>query len=196
MYNKPLNYPCHTCVLNCFSLSWVTSVHSYTPIFMLLHRWKQSKIQWWPKGVRHGIVHADSSATVESSQGYSGLVIQQLVWLLRETHACLCAQSLSVVSDSATPWTVARQTPLSMALSQQGYWIGLPSPPSGDLSDPGIEPAFPVALHWRVDSSLEPPGKPPEETSVTFILPRLKKVSSPFLVSKVFLTEDAALLMV
>ena len=32
---------------------------------------------------------------------------------------------------------------LSMGLSQQEYWSGLPSPPPGDLPDPGIEPMFP-----------------------------------------------------
>ena len=41
----------------------------------------------------------------------------------------------------ATLRTVARQAPLSMGLSRQEYWGGLPFPPPGDLSDPGIEPA-------------------------------------------------------
>ena len=41
----------------------------------------------------------------------------------------------------ATPWTVARQAPLSMGLSRQEYWRGLPGPPPGDLSDPGIKHA-------------------------------------------------------
>ena len=40
----------------------------------------------------------------------------------------------------ATPWTAARQAPLSMGFSRQEPWNGLPCPPSGDLSDPGIEP--------------------------------------------------------
>ena len=44
------------------------------------------------------------------------------------------------MSDSATLWTVAHQTPLPMAFSRQEYWNGLPSPPPGDLPDPGIEP--------------------------------------------------------
>ena len=39
----------------------------------------------------------------------------------------------------ATPWTVARQAPLSMGFSRQEYWSGLPSPIPGDLPDPGIE---------------------------------------------------------
>ena len=44
-----------------------------------------------------------------------------------------------VVSDSATPWTVAHQAPPSMGFSRQEYWIGLPFPSPGDLPDPGIE---------------------------------------------------------
>ena len=42
--------------------------------------------------------------------------------------------------DSAAPWTVARQAPLSVGFPRQEYWGGLPFPPSGDLPDPGIEP--------------------------------------------------------
>ena len=32
----------------------------------------------------------------------------------------------------ATPWTVARQAPLSMEFSRQEYWSGLPFPSPGD----------------------------------------------------------------
>ena len=39
-----------------------------------------------------------------------------------------------------TPWTVAHQVPLSMELSRQEYWNGLPCPPPGDLPHLGIEP--------------------------------------------------------
>ena len=51
----------------------------------------------------------------------------------------------SVVSNSATPWIVAHQAPLSMEFSRQEYWSGLPFPPLGDLPNPGIKlrsPAF------------------------------------------------------
>ena len=44
------------------------------------------------------------------------------------------------MSDSVTLWTVAHQAPLSMGFSRQEYWSGLPSPPPGDLPNPGIEP--------------------------------------------------------
>ena len=49
----------------------------------------------------------------------------------------------------ATLWTAACQAPLSIEFSRQEYWSGLPFPPPGDLSDPGIEPASPA---WQVDS--------------------------------------------
>ena len=55
-----------------------------------------------------------------------------------------CSVSRSVVSDSATPWTVARQAPLSMGFSRQECWSGLPFPPAGDLPHPGIEPGSPA----------------------------------------------------
>ena len=51
----------------------------------------------------------------------------------------LHAQSLSHVRLFATPGTVARQAPLSMGISRQEYWGGLPCPPPGDLPDPGIK---------------------------------------------------------
>ena len=42
-----------------------------------------------------------------------------------------------------TLWTAARQAPLSMGFSRQGYWSGLPWSPPGDLPDPRIEPRSP-----------------------------------------------------
>ena len=42
-------------------------------------------------------------------------------------------------STFVTPWTIAHQSPLSMEFSGQEYQSGLPFPPPGDLSDPGIK---------------------------------------------------------
>ena len=53
-------------------------------------------------------------------------------------------KSLSRVRLFATPWTVAYKAPLSMGLSRQEYWSGLPFPSPGDLPDPGIEPGSPA----------------------------------------------------
>ena len=47
------------------------------------------------------------------------------------------------MSDSATPWTVARQVLLSMGFPRQEFWSGLP-PLSPDLPDRGIKPASPA----------------------------------------------------
>ena len=64
---------------------------------------------------------------------------------------CVCALSHLVVSDSATPQTVAHQVPFSMGFSKQEYWSWLPLPPPEDLPDPGSSPCL---LHWQVDSLL------------------------------------------
>ena len=50
------------------------------------------------------------------------------------------------MSDSATPWIVAHQAPLSVEFSRQESWSELPCPPSGDLPNPGIEPRYPTLL--------------------------------------------------
>ena len=52
---------------------------------------------------------------------------------------CALLTCFSHVWLFATLWTVARQAPLSMGLSRQEYWRGLPCPPPGDLPDPGIQ---------------------------------------------------------
>ena len=47
---------------------------------------------------------------------------------------------LSSVRLFATPWTVARQAPLSMEFSRQEYCSGLSFPSLEDLLDPEIKP--------------------------------------------------------
>ena len=72
-------------------------------------------------------------------------------------HACV----LSRVRLFETPWTVARQTPLSMEFSRQESWSGLPFPSPGDIPDPGTEPVTPTSPTPHVVSLLlEPLEKP------------------------------------
>ena len=52
---------------------------------------------------------------------------------------------LSRVQLFATPWTVARQAPLSMEFPRQEYWSGLSFPSPGGLPNSGIEHASPVS---------------------------------------------------
>ena len=49
------------------------------------------------------------------------------------------SQSLSHVQLFVSPLTVAHQALLSMELSRQEYWRGLPCPPPEDLPNPGTE---------------------------------------------------------
>ena len=67
-------------------------------------------------------------------------------------------QSLSHVRLFVTPWTVARQAPLSMGFSRQEYWSELPFPSPGDLLNSGTEPRSPDLQADSVPS--EPPRKP------------------------------------
>ena len=65
-------------------------------------------------------------------------VFMELIFLL----SCV---SGSVMSNSfESSWTVANQAPLSMGLSGQEYWSGLPFPTPGDLPNPGIKPGSPA----------------------------------------------------
>ena len=68
------------------------------------------------------------------------------------------AQSLQLCDSFVTPWTAARQAPLSMGFPRQEYWSGLPFSPPGDLPDPGIKPGSPALQEDSLPT--EPPGKP------------------------------------
>ena len=72
------------------------------------------------------------------------------------------------MSDPVTPWTVARQAPLSMGFSRQEYWSGFPFPPPGDLPNPGIECASTVspALSGGFFTSWATRDAPSEECQV------------------------------
>ena len=61
---------------------------------------------------------------------------------LTNLHYFTCMHVASVVSDSATLWTVACQTPLSMGFPRQEYWSGLSCPPPGGLPDSDIKLEF------------------------------------------------------
>ena len=68
---------------------------------------------------------------------------------------------LSHVQPFVTPWTVAHKAPLSMEFSRQEYWLGLPLPTPGDLSNPEIElmSLASLALVGRFFTTV-PPGNP------------------------------------
>ena len=84
------------------------------------------------------------------------------------------------MSDSVTPWTVARQAPLSMGFSRQEYWGGLPFPSPGDLPDPDLlhcgqmlypdlryqgSPLYSWGLAQSIKSSEEVTGESKDDTT-------------------------------
>ena len=71
--------------------------------------------------------------------GILGQIVTQFNHLTACLCVCACAQSLSPVWFFVAPWTEAWQAPLSLELSREEYWSGVPFPTPEDLPDPGIK---------------------------------------------------------
>ena len=65
---------------------------------------------------------------------------------------CVHAKSLQSYQTLCDPVDCSLPGFSVHGVSRQEYWSGLPCPPPGDLTDPGIEPTFPVASVLQVDS--------------------------------------------
>ena len=74
---------------------------------------------------------------------------------------CVCASLLSHAQLFATPWTVARQAPLSMGFFMQDTGVDCHTVPPGDLPDAGIKPDSPVSPSLQADSLPTEPGGSP-----------------------------------
>ena len=64
-------------------------------------------------------------------------------------HEWVSEWSLSGMSDSVTPWTIAHQAPPTTGFSRQEYWSGLSFPSPRNLPTPGTELG---SLTWQADS--------------------------------------------
>ena len=77
-----------------------------------------------------------------------GTGLERLLW--DHFLPLLLLLSRSVVSDTfVTPWTVARQAPLSTGFPRQEYWVGCHFLYQGIFPTQGSSPHL---LHWHVDS--------------------------------------------
>ena len=112
---------------------------------MLLERQNQKKLYF-------SIIISNTNTPIPSHRGHEGNIYIYFIYI------CAWALSCSVMSDSAMPWTVAHQLPMSVGFSWQEYCSGLPFPPPGDLPDPGIKPASPTLVGGFFTTV--PPGKP------------------------------------
>ena len=82
-------------------------------------------------------------------------------------NPCVRAQSLCCGQFSETPWTIARQAPLSMGFFRLEYWSGLPFPSPGNLPNPGIKPRSPAL---QADSLLTEVRRKPHELEIIMVI--------------------------
>ena len=90
----------------------------------------------------------------------SAITLLQVEALKRKPMICVPGGGLvaRLCLALASPWTVARQAPLSMGFSRQEYWSGLPFPSAGDLPNPETEPRSPALQADSLPTELQ--GKP------------------------------------
>ena len=70
--------------------------------------------------------------------------------MIRESRVHV--QSLSRILLCVSPWTEAHQAPLSMGLSRQECWSGLPFLPKGILQIQESNLRLRYLLHWQAES--------------------------------------------
>ena len=98
------------------------------------------KVLLSPKHAKLVPLVQDSACTFTPSQD----ALSCLLWASAQTSppqgpfsscvcVCVCTHMISPLLLFATLWTVACQASLSLGLSRQDYWSGLPFPPPGDL---------------------------------------------------------------
>ena len=75
------------------------------------------------------------------------------VKVLSSNHWCVLS-CFNCIQLFATLWTVACQGIVSIGVSRQEYWSGLPRPPPGDLSNSGMETGSPASPALQPDSLL------------------------------------------
>ena len=113
---------------------------------------------WWAPV--HRVTKSQTQLKQLSMHAYCAYINPNLLIypLVTISLFCMLVFSRSVMFDSAIPWTIAHQAPLSMGFSRQEYWSGQPFSSQGDLPDPGIKPGSPAMKADTLPS--EPPGGP------------------------------------
>ena len=121
-------------------------MHAYIYMYMCIYTYIYdiifipSSIGWWTQVV--------SVSWILWIYDLSCLSLDDAQFISSTALSLVCVFNWSIVSYSATLWTVAHQAHLSMEFSKQKYWSRLPFPPPGDLPDPGIEPASLASPAW------------------------------------------------
>ena len=115
------------------------------------HIWKTQKcLQDWKRSV---FIPVPKKGNAKECSNYCTIALT--------SHASK-VWSCSVISNSATPWIVAYQTPPSMGFSRQEYWSGLPFPSLGVFLTQGFNPGLPYCgqtLYHRSHTTQHTLGK-------------------------------------
>ena len=140
------------------------------PLFPVLFQWAlfllYKTVQNRTSDLEPSLKSFYTTAIKPASVGFLATMKSSLARTHTHTHSVSCfvflytmRLSRSVMSDTATPWTVTHQAPLSLEFYRQEDWSGLPFPPPGDLPDPGFKPASPVSPALQVDSVPAEPSR-------------------------------------
>ena len=125
----PLSLPLHRCV--CMFVLYICLKFSFADRFPCTIFLDSTYVHWYMVFIFHFLTY---------STLYDSLWVIQCMLLLF---------SRWVMSDSfETPWSVAHQSPLSMEVSRQESWSGLPFPPPGTFETQGSNLHL---LPWQVD---------------------------------------------
>ena len=119
-YHKSCKYIIYSCCFSCSIMSNSFTTHGHSP-------------------------SGSSVRGISQAATREGLPLPSPISLV-----CVCPISLvciSCVGLSETPWTVARQAPLSMGFSRQEYWSRLPCPPPGTFPTQGSNSGLPHCKH-------------------------------------------------
>ena len=134
----------------CVAASFPSCSEDYVPLSYLQRSF------WWHPGYH---LPNPTSADTELVFEVWFQILGSKNWLTQLILSVCAVLSRSVVSDSSQPRGLEPTRLLCpWGFSRQEHWSGLPCPPPGDLSHPGIKPRSPTL---QVDSlPSEPPDKP------------------------------------
>ena len=144
------------------------SVLKGSTVLLLSQHWGSDNRQIWgnecyweasrggkPSSGRMEVIREIINTSIVFSCIFLSLILIPSLWgYIIVVYVCVCSH----VWLFATPWTIACLAPLSMEVSRQKCWSGLPFPSPGDLPNLATEPSSPV-LAGKFFTTI-PPGKP------------------------------------
>ena len=130
----PFNTHTQTYISGNWKQIWKRCIHSHV-YCMIAKRWKQPKTPTERWMDREKVICTYSRVLALQKEILSH-GFHPTTWM-KLKDSMLSKMKVKVMSDSATPGTVAHQVPVSMEFPRQEYWSELSYHSPGDLPDPG-----------------------------------------------------------